>query len=240
MSSNIVPKIIWQTHEWEYEDLPQNFLAASMTWQNLNPDWDYRYVGARERDQYVKETEPLLYKMYKKHDKTSQADLWRYLVTYQHGGVYADMDSICTMPQTYMLDRYQNDLELVTTPPENDDRLNNSNFAVIKSSKIIQKTLENIVSHYKKFDWYQMFVEAETEEDFWNDFVIGIKLHPGVYGEAVREYSDSVSFSYVGAIHSHSIKDSFNTDYQVTYQDKKMSYIELCAELGKKTYFSNG
>ena len=37
-------KIIWQTHKWEYEDLPDLYKKTSKTWQIMNPDWEYRYI----------------------------------------------------------------------------------------------------------------------------------------------------------------------------------------------------
>ena len=90
-------KIIWQTHEWEHSDLPEHFRAATMAWKNLNPTWEYKYVSARERADQVKSFDYNLYKFYVLADKVTQADIWRYIVVYKHGGVYADMDSMLSL-----------------------------------------------------------------------------------------------------------------------------------------------
>lgn len=236
MSSSTIPKIIWQTHEWEYEDLPQNFLAASMTWQNLNPDWEYRYVGAKQREHYVKEADYLLYKIYKKHDKVSQADMWRYLVTHEFGGVYADMDSICTMPLTYLLDNHQNGAEMVATP-ENGGFVFNSNFAVVPSSKIMKRILEHLVTYYERTNWIHLFMSVNNEEEFWEQFAIGIKLHPGLFADiVVRELPELVSFNFTAFIHETGIKTSFDYDFPVNYYGKETSYFKLAKEHGWETH----
>lgn len=109
-----IPKIIWQTHNYEYPDLPLYLKQISQTWKNLNPDWEYRYVSHTEREEIIKKY-PILWKYYPTQDPVCQADMWRYVVTYEHGGVYADMDSICTKPLTYMLSSLE-DAEIFVPP----------------------------------------------------------------------------------------------------------------------------
>jgi hypothetical protein len=89
----MIPKIIWQTHEWEYEDLPYDFKMASLTWKNLNPDWEYRYVSKKDREQYIKDYDQSFVRFYNSCDGISQSDIWRYVVLYVYGGVYVDMDT---------------------------------------------------------------------------------------------------------------------------------------------------
>lgn len=227
MTLNKIPKIIWQTHEWEYSDLPQNFLAATMTWKNLNPDWEYRYVSAKERESYIDTSFLNLYKM---HDKVSQADLWRYLVTHEYGGVYADMDSICTTPLTYMLDQGQHNAELVAMPIDANGYSNNSNFAIVNSSQIMKNILKNLISHYKKPNWIELFMNTTTTDEFWEYFTDRIKLHPALYYSVVfAEDPSLVSFSF-NVIHSEGIKHTFNYDYPVNYYGKDTSYFELARE----------
>lgn len=94
---NNVPKIIWQTHNYILEDLPENFKKTAATWKTLNPDWEYRYVDHIQREEIIKQN-PIFWKYYHTQNPPCQADMWRYLITYKYGGVYADMDSICTIP----------------------------------------------------------------------------------------------------------------------------------------------
>lgn len=236
MTLNKIPKIIWQTHEWEYSELPQNYLSTSLTWKNLNPDWEYRYLSGEQREQYVRNNNYLLWKIYKLSDKVSQADLWRYVATYTEGGVYADMDSICTVPLTYMLEKDQNNAEIVVVPSHIDKVLFNSHFAAVQSSKTMKKVLENVVAHYKNNDWIQTLMEYDTMEDFWEEFSRRVRLHPEIFCSIVRaEDPELVSYSFV-TNHADELKTTFDHDYVVNYYGKEVSYFELAKENGWKTY----
>jgi hypothetical protein len=232
-----IPKIIWQTHEWEYKDLPENFLAATTTWKNLNPDWEYKYVSSKDRAEFVKRVNPSLYKIYLLHDKVSQADMWRYLVTYEHGGVYADMDSICTMPLTYQVDKYQNKAELIAIPIEDNKFVNNCNFAVIKSSIIMKKVLDRIIFRYKRIDYVDIMMHSRSKNEFWENFSRQAKLDTGPYIDVVLgEHKDLVSFNFIAAIHSESIKIRFNSDYDIDYYGQKTTYFKLAKKYGWETH----
>jgi len=51
----MIPKIIWQTHEWELEDLPDTFKESVDSWKNMNPTWDYRYTSAIKRLDHIRD-----------------------------------------------------------------------------------------------------------------------------------------------------------------------------------------
>ena len=51
----MIPKIIWQTYETPYKDLPKYIIEYSNSWIEKNPDWEYRYMSATEREQFVEE-----------------------------------------------------------------------------------------------------------------------------------------------------------------------------------------
>ena len=104
----MIPKIIWQTHEWEYKDLPHNFNRCIQTWKNLNPEWEYRYHSAIDRAIDVRDFDQELYGYYMFADKVTQSDIWRYVVLYQYGGFYTDMDSFCIMPLEYSFKQFYN------------------------------------------------------------------------------------------------------------------------------------
>jgi mannosyltransferase OCH1-like enzyme len=93
----MIPKIIWQTYECDYKDLPTKALEFSNSWKNKNPDWEYRYVSGLERSEFVlnnfgKEWFDI-YNSYKAN--VLRADLWRYMCLYINGGLYADLDIVC-------------------------------------------------------------------------------------------------------------------------------------------------
>ena len=90
-----VPKIIWQTGIDEYSNLKYPFTLNVKTWQDLNPDWEYRYASQSQKylDIYEYGDEELT-ELSKHLHGPFIADLWRYIMLYQYGGVYSDLDSI--------------------------------------------------------------------------------------------------------------------------------------------------
>jgi mannosyltransferase OCH1-like enzyme len=98
----MIPKILWQTHEWKYEDLPDIYKSNSMTWRNHFPDWEYRYHSAEDRENFIKEYYPEQLSVYQFiKPGIYKADFWRYLVIYEFGGMYADMDSVYDLSFTH-------------------------------------------------------------------------------------------------------------------------------------------
>ena len=93
----MIPKIVWQTHECEYNELPELYRSNSQTWINGFSDWKYVYHTRNDRYSFVKKYFPEYIKIYSHIiPGIYQADFWRYLVLYKFGGLYADMDSIYT------------------------------------------------------------------------------------------------------------------------------------------------
>jgi len=94
----MIPKIIHQT--WKTETLP---VPAAMpeSWRALNPDWEYRFWTDAKLADFVRETYPDLWPLYKRAPKpVMRADIARYLLLHHFGGVYADIDTTCTAALT--------------------------------------------------------------------------------------------------------------------------------------------
>jgi len=134
----MIPKIIWQTEEAEFENLLPFQKNIIGTWKNLNTDWEHRYADSKQREQHVKDYNDTLYKIYQISSGINRADMWRMVATYTHGGFYADMDSICTVPLNDVISQNYRDEDMISssvgfqTIPKT---INNSNFATIKNSK---------------------------------------------------------------------------------------------------------
>jgi mannosyltransferase OCH1-like enzyme len=112
------PKIIWQTHKWNYKDLPEIYKKTSLTWQVMNPDWEYRYVTNQDMRSYI---ESLDHELLKKFDESSdniihQSDIWREAIIYEYGGIWADLDSICLFPIEKVIEKNINK-EMICLPP---------------------------------------------------------------------------------------------------------------------------
>lgn len=160
----MISKNIFQTHEWEYDSLPEYMKQITMTWKNINPDWNYIYMGSEKRKKYVEMSLPEILPYYEKVSNISQADIWRYLITYNMGGIYADMDSVCNMSLNYffnMINKNNSNYEVVCTAIQkgpactsgfnfDGEFINNAIFGCVKKSTIIKNVIDDLLDGFKK------------------------------------------------------------------------------------------
>jgi len=228
-----IPKIIWQTHEWNYSDLPTNFKRATMTWRNLNPTWEYKYVNARERAEQVKEFSEEAYLFYSFTDKVTQADLWRYIVLLKNGGIYADMDSVCSTPLDFVLESVPPESRFIATGLDENDRINNANFGCPKNSGILKRLLVKVLNQYRTIDIASVLTAMSSGQPFEKAINYHLFTGPDLYSSVVLN-SDNVWFDYTGAAHTRDIKD--DPDYMpiqiVDYYGERRSYLSLVQEHG--------
>ena len=92
-----IPKIIWQT--FKTNEVPSIMKDYVDTWILKNPEYEYRFYDDEDVINFLKNYFPEYYEGYSmiKYG-ASKADLWRYLIMYKYGGVYADMDCRCKKP----------------------------------------------------------------------------------------------------------------------------------------------
>ena len=234
----MIPKIIWQTHEYKHEDIPENFLRTMQTWKNLNPEWQHRYADATERARQVRRYDQTLYRYYLLADNITQADIWRYIAIYENGGVYADMDSICTMPLDYMIDKYYNGEDLISLHIMIDHQpngVNNSNFAGIKNSKIMKLIIDDIITKYKKITLLDVFAGSEEGDEVQGKietFWLGYKQ----YSDIVMQNKKDVCFNFKASIHSQDFKESFNTDYMIDNYGEQINYFNFIKNKSLKLF----
>jgi mannosyltransferase OCH1-like enzyme len=196
-----VPKIIWQTHNYEFEKLPDHLKMVIKTWTNLNPGWEHKYMDHNQRDEVIKKY-PKLYEFYIGNSPVRQADIWRYVITYENGGVYSDMDSVCIKPLDYLLDNTQ-DCEILLTrkdPPSFTYNgafgVNNANFAVKKDSNIMKDIIEEFLISDKTWEAYNFVVLK----------------------------SDNAIEGFTSSLHKEYYKTDFDTSFQVDDYGDVMSY----------------
>jgi hypothetical protein len=207
----MIPKIIFQTHEYKYKDLPNYLRQISLSWQNLNPGWEYIYHDKDEREKFVLINSPELHKIYKKVTKPHQADIWRYLILFINGGVYADMDSFCVTPMDYILQELSEKTDIVSTKLEEDGGTNNANFAACKQSIILNKCIEEILEKNKH--------KKDTRI-----------LHE-TFSKNIASNKNIVSDIMV-ASHSRDYKIEFDQDdIKIDYYGKSVSYSNLLSSL---------
>ncbi|HET7115153.1 MAG TPA: glycosyltransferase [Hanamia sp.] len=102
--SQKIPKIIWQT--MKTNQVPGFMKDYADSWINSNPEYEYRFLDDNDIIDFIKKEFPEYLEGYTKLKYgASKADLWRYLIIYRYGGVYADMDCKCLTPLRKWIDQ---------------------------------------------------------------------------------------------------------------------------------------
>lgn len=96
------PQTIWQTYKTK--DLPPAAKRCRESWLTLNPGWRHEFHDDTDIEAYVRSSWGE--RMAAFHAAlplgVMKADLWRYLILCDKGGVYSDVDTVCLEP----LDRW--------------------------------------------------------------------------------------------------------------------------------------
>jgi mannosyltransferase OCH1-like enzyme len=89
-----IPKVIYQT--WKTKNLHPLIENIKQEIQNVNSNYKMELFDDDDMDAWIKNNcnESICEAYNKLHVGAAKADLWRYLILYQNGGVYLDMDSI--------------------------------------------------------------------------------------------------------------------------------------------------
>ena len=92
-----IPKTIWQT--MKTNQVPLCIKSYVDSWITLNPEYKYRFFDDNDIIEFLTTDFPDYLDGYQKLKYgASKADLWRYLIIYKYGGVYADIDCLCINP----------------------------------------------------------------------------------------------------------------------------------------------
>jgi mannosyltransferase OCH1-like enzyme len=148
----MIPKIIWQTYECDYEDLPEYIKDCTKTWIDLNPEWEYRYINSLKRKEFVLNNygEDWLNIFNNLPNNVMMANMWSYMVLNSFGGLYVDIDTVCKKPINYWLDNNFDlvcSTEFVDEDPKKD--INVFIFAGKKNNIVFEKMFKSINNKLK-------------------------------------------------------------------------------------------
>jgi mannosyltransferase OCH1-like enzyme len=168
-----IPKIIWQTYKTDYDSIPIKAKTYAIKWQILNPSYEYNYFTDEDIYKFIEEyygQEMLeLAKSFKVPVMLS--DLWRILVIYQFGGIYADIDTEPTDPLDNWLDLSKNFVVAI----ENGLHYVQWAFMAEPKSPIVKSILDTVLERCKEIDY--------TKKEF-----IHYYTGPNVFTEGIRKY----------------------------------------------------
>ena len=178
----MIPKIIWQTYETPFEDLLPETKKCIQTWKENNPKWEYRYMDAEERSNFVlNEFGSEWHKLFNSCKLgVVKANIWRCMVTYTYGGIYSDLDTICNEPiENWIKEEHEMTIS-------RDDDGNPEDFTIyVFASKPKSKALQLIIKQIKT-NLENNLIEVKnvvelSGETVWANLIKGFENELGVY-----------------------------------------------------------
>lgn len=106
-----IPKVIYQT--FKSCSVSDNFYKNYQSYLDLNSEYSHEFYDDERLKDYVYSFNCQGFNFTAKELKKAfdslavpagRADLWRYLIIYDRGGVYADFDSLCLKPLRHSID----------------------------------------------------------------------------------------------------------------------------------------
>jgi mannosyltransferase OCH1-like enzyme len=98
----LIPRLIHQTHDLPFEMLADPYKRNTRRFLRDNPTFEYRYYSAAHVEDFIRARYGrTMLEVYRSIDPAygpARADLFRYLLLYEEGGVYLDMKSGPTAP----------------------------------------------------------------------------------------------------------------------------------------------
>lgn len=99
-----IPRVIHQTYSAPFDTMPNEYKEQAALVRAMNPEYAYRFYDERDCEAFIRSTygadsEHLhAYLSINPAYGPARADLFRYMLLYEHGGVYLDVKSSTTVP----------------------------------------------------------------------------------------------------------------------------------------------
>jgi mannosyltransferase OCH1-like enzyme len=170
----MIPKIIWQTYEDDFNILLPETKECIDTWINKNPEWKHMYMNAKEREEFVLREFGKEWHQLFNNCKLGvvKANIWRCMIIYTYGGVYADLDTKCNIS----IDQWiKNDYTMTLS---RDDDGNPDNFAIHTfagqpKNKLLELILNQLKNNIKNNVIDKNNVIELSGETVWSNILTG-------------------------------------------------------------------
>lgn len=143
----IIPRTIWQTNFTNKVTLPVylNYLFNRL----MAPRFEYRFMITQARYTFIKENygDDILSSYSRLQIGAAQADLWRLLVLYKHGGVYLDIDAHAIWPLSDTVANHLEELYITTRKNEISNYFIASKAANPNLLLLINQVIQNIADN---------------------------------------------------------------------------------------------
>lgn len=180
---NAIPKTIWQTYRTH--EIPLVARSCVRSWARVNPGWTVKFQDDDQIARFV--TDHLGASVGKLLRSlplgVMKADLWRYAVLHKHGGVYADLDTICRHP----IENWSSAPKGLIIGVENLSGVHFCQwaFASVSEHPVLEETLKLLIARAERGIDTQRphYVHYHTGPALWSD-AIRIYLELGTAAEA--------------------------------------------------------
>jgi len=146
-----IPKVIHQTNN--SLDVPIGMYKSIQSWIDKNPEYEHRYYTSEARRAFIEEhfDSDILEAYDTLIPGAFKADLWRYCVLYEHGGVYADSAMVNLIPLSKLI---KADDEFISPIDHGyHGGIYNAFIACIPKHPILKKVINLAVERIKKQDY---------------------------------------------------------------------------------------
>lgn len=190
LNLNKIPKLIFQT--FKTNNVPCGIYNACKSWWEKNNNYLYRFYDDEMCRSFIRSNfEKDLLKCYDIAPSGAfRADIWRYCILYLHGGVYADVDTVCKIKMDTLIN---NNDQFIIGHDAIKSKLFNGFICSVKKHPVIENILQEIPKnlHNKKsedlitdkFIWYDATGPGGIAKSVSSEF--GLKenevFFPGIY-----------------------------------------------------------
>lgn len=185
-----IPKVIYQT--WKSKELPSKLESLANTWKDINPDFKYKYYDDADCAKTIETFGDINLRLC--YDKmpipVMKADMWRYVVVYANGGVYADIDTQCNIPASEWI---PDNAKLVLSL-ENDFHFCQWTFAASKNHPALKSVIDSVICESRGYidTSYDHFVHKATGPGVFTTGILNYLSF--ITGKSLSKASDSLAY----------------------------------------------
>ena len=222
---------IYQT--WHTPDINDIIKEKINKMKELNPSYEYKFFNDNDMDIFVSENfNGDIIECYNKLNiRAAKADFWRYLILYQCGGIYIDMDCMITQSLDSLITNDNDAILSIETVGicDGPDKNYYINWAMIfaKGHPILKKTIEFLITNVKNNSY---------PNDIFNTTGPAVLtrainyIHLKTYNDIIDVYKINNAYDYSFYIHGYSYRIygfKYNDFFVHKYENYDLLYKDI-------------
>ena len=158
----MIPKTIYQT--WKTQNLPDKLEKLHSSMRKKNPEYKHIIYTDEQMDDYMHaNAEKEIYKIYLKLNHiVAKADIWRYTILLNNGGIYLDIDSEITGSLENLISPSD---RAIITAEKNKNLFVQWALLFEKNHIILENTLNNIIrdihNNKNQFNHHEISIQLQ-------------------------------------------------------------------------------